>query len=35
MATAYFSWQGWISTFMIMAGVWITSYFFRSGQCRL
>lgn len=35
VATAYFSWQGWISTFMIMAGVWITSYFFRSGQCRL
>ena len=35
VATAYFSWQGWISTFMVMAGVWLTSYFIRPTQCRI
>ncbi|OBU11229.1 YeeE/YedE family protein [Morganella psychrotolerans] len=35
VATAYFSWQGWISTLTIMAGVWITSYFIRPSQCRI
>jgi len=25
--TALFSWQGWISLFFIMVGVWIASYF--------
>lgn len=35
VATAYFSWQGWIATFTIMIGVWVTSYFFRAGQCKI
>ncbi|WP_300001634.1 YeeE/YedE family protein [uncultured Cedecea sp.] len=35
VATAYFSWQGWISTFAIMAGVWLVSYFVKPTQCNI
>lgn len=35
VATAYFSWQGWISTFAIMIGVWSFSYFVKTAQCKL
>ena len=35
VATAYFSWQGWISTFAIMIGVWFVSYFVRTTQCKI
>lgn len=35
VATAYFSWQGWISTFAIMVGVWFVSYFVKTTQCKI
>ncbi|MCS3430103.1 YeeE/YedE family protein [Klebsiella sp. BIGb0407] len=35
VATAYFSWQGWISTFAIMIGVWFVSYFVKNTQCKI
>ena len=35
VATAYFSWQGWISTFTIMMGVWFVSYFVKTTQCKI
>ena len=35
VATAYFSWQGWIATFAIMIGVWVTSYFIKPTQCKI
>lgn len=35
VSTAYFSWQGWISTFAIMLGVWFVSYFIRTSQCKI
>ena len=35
VATAYFSWQGWISTFAIMIGVWLASYFIKTAQCKI
>ncbi len=35
VATAYFSWQAWIATITMMIGVWIASYFFNAGSCKL
>lgn len=35
VATAYFSWQGWIATFAILIGVWVTSYFIKPTQCKI
>lgn len=35
VATAYFSWQGWIATFAMMIGVWVASYFFKPTLCKI
>ncbi|TNG93448.1 YeeE/YedE family protein [Pasteurellaceae bacterium USgator11] len=33
VATAYFSWQGWLATLMMIIGVWLTSRFFSKPHC--
>ncbi|HBO38801.1 MAG TPA: YeeE/YedE family protein [Pasteurellaceae bacterium] len=35
VSTAYFSWQGWLATLMIMIGCWITSAVVKPTQCRI
>ena len=35
VATAYFSWQGWLATLMIMMGCWVATYFIKPTQCRI
>ncbi|EEV24990.1 hypothetical protein AM202_02160 [Actinobacillus minor 202] len=35
VATAYFSWQAWIATFMIMLGCWVASAIVKPTQCSL
>ncbi|TYG33962.1 YeeE/YedE family protein [Lonepinella koalarum] len=35
VATAYFSWQGWLATLMICLGCWITAYFIKPTQCKI
>ena len=34
VATAYFSAQGWIATAMILVGVWLSTFIFKTTQCR-
>ncbi|EQA12837.1 hypothetical protein HPSSW140_1067, partial [Glaesserella parasuis SW140] len=29
VSTAYFSWQGWLATLMIMLGCWTATYFVK------
>lgn len=33
VSTAYFSWQGWLATLMILLGCWLTSLFIKPTQC--
>ncbi|WP_035686834.1 YeeE/YedE family protein [Avibacterium paragallinarum] len=33
VSTAYFSWQGWLATLMMMLGCWITAVFIKPTQC--
>lgn len=35
VATAYFSWQGWLATVMIIIGLWISSAIFKPTQCKI
>lgn len=35
VSTAYFSWQGWLATLMIMLGCWTATYFVKPTQCRI
>ncbi len=35
VSTAYFSWQGWLSTLMIMIGCWLMSAIIKPTQCRI
>ena len=35
VATAYFSAQGWIATAMILIGVWLSTFIFKTTQCRI
>lgn len=35
VATAYFSWQGWLATFTMMFGCWVATYFIKPTQCRI
>ncbi|AAU37749.1 YeeE/YedE family protein [[Mannheimia] succiniciproducens] len=35
VSTAYFSWQGWLATLMIMIGCWLTSVLVKPTQCRI
>lgn len=35
VSTAYFSWQGWLATLMILLGCGLTTYFIKPTQCRL
>lgn len=35
VSTAYFSWQGWLATLMIMLGCWTATYFIKPTQCRI
>ncbi|MBN6065739.1 YeeE/YedE family protein [Aggregatibacter actinomycetemcomitans] len=34
VATAYFSAQGWIATAAILVGVWLSTFIFKTTQCR-
>ncbi|OOF71353.1 YeeE/YedE family protein [Rodentibacter caecimuris] len=35
VATAYFSWQGWLATLMVMLGFWFTMILVKPSKCRL
>ncbi|AKO45231.1 YeeE/YedE family protein [[Haemophilus] ducreyi] len=35
VATAYFSWQAWLATLMMVIGCWVATYFVNNTQCRL
>lgn len=35
VSTAYFSWQGWLSTLMIMIGCWLMSAIIKPTRCRI
>lgn len=34
VATAYFSWQGWLALIMMMLGCWFATYFFKPNQMK-
>lgn len=35
VATAYFSWQGWLASLMIILGCWLASAFVKTTQCKI
>ncbi|MCW9698506.1 MULTISPECIES: YeeE/YedE family protein [unclassified Avibacterium] len=35
VSTAYFSWQGWLATLMILLGSWLASLFTKPTQCGI
>lgn len=35
VATAYFSWQGWLATLMIILGCWLTTFWLKPTACRI